>query len=46
MPAWSTRRANAASYAVIIVMRFWSRFIATRSGTVTFRGAGALAPPY
>src|SRR5206468_11363334 len=46
MPAWSTRRANAASYAVIIVMRLPSRFIATRSGTVTFFGAGTDVPPY
>src|SRR5213593_602145 len=46
MPAWSTRRANAASYAVIIVMRLPSRFIATRSGTVTFFGAGVVTPPY
>src|SRR6266545_2065356 len=45
MPACSTSRANAASYAVIIVMRLPSRFIATSSGTVTFL-AIAGAPPY
>src|SRR5438105_339347 len=46
MPASATRRANAASYAVIIVMRLPSRFMATRSGTVTFLRDGVLAPPY
>src|SRR5712692_7936586 len=46
MPARSTRRANAASYAVIIVMRLPSRFMATRSGTVSFFGGTAVAPPY
>ena len=44
MPAASTSRANAASYAVIIVMRLPSRFIATTSDGDLLGDAGA--PPY